>query len=159
MQSFVIKNGSEEIGSFPDINPVSITTDEECLACVEDLLDRVTTWSEEETQVLKACKAVCLAKEDDDVEFGPVQLLAIVNMAMSHPNVANELASIMVHMSETVDNELERPPEWNLLMLKTYSSIGKPMTRDPNAEVVSDDSEDESVEDFEEGEVPEPATE
>lgn len=153
--SFEIKKGTQALGTFADVNPVVINSDEECLSVLKTITDKIGNFSEEEKTILDICVETAKAAVEDDIKYGPNEMLGLANMAMAHPDLANELTAVMEFLTQSVENEVDADTlgDYFSNMFLAHLSLSKPLARDPkkldDPESESEDEEEEPVSDDE----------
>lgn len=146
MESFSIKQGDREVGSFQDTNPVVLENDEECVALLKTICEKVSSLSNEEKQTLEICRVAASTSDDTVVSFNPMTILEMANLALAHPEVGNEVMAVCEYINNSVDYEGSLPSNHDLNMLTAHASMGKMLAEGIKAaNGQENDSDDESL--------------
>jgi hypothetical protein len=118
-----VKQGERVIEEVPDINPVSLDSDEEAVKLIDSLLEGEENWSDKEKKLLARCRAAAAAADGDEVEFGPIELLAISRTGHRHGAVEKQLMALAHYLLDQTEFEGELPPDAYLTAAEAYSGF------------------------------------
>src|SRR5687768_13539537 len=97
--TFDIMVGTEKTGVAYDINPVDIKTDEQCKTMIEAIKKKLSSsLTEEDTKLLDCCLLVLSAKDGDDIQFGPGEIIGLSELTQRNPSIAHEIMACSTHL-------------------------------------------------------------
>lgn len=154
--TFDVMVKGEKKGEAFDVNPIYVSTDEQCKARLETLKSKLTL-TDSQVSLLDLCLAVVSAKDGDTVAFGPGEIIALSELAQSHPDSAAEIMACSHHLTASVDYDGELPPNIYLEAALAYGELSNIMSAalksvpiSQDTDIPDDDSEEELTDDDEE---------
>lgn len=146
--TFDVMIKGEKKGQAFDVNPVEVTTDAQCKDLLEKLKKKLSL-TDSQLSLVDLCISVVSANDGDDVHFGPGEVVALSELAQSHPDCATEIMACTHHITESVDCDGELPPNIYLEAALAYGELSNVMSAALKAGPISQDTE-VADEDFEE---------
>lgn len=143
----VMVKGEKKCQAF-DVNPVVISTDEQCKFLLEQLKNKLTL-TDSQASLLDLCLAVVSAQDGDNVEFGPGEIVGLSELAQCYPDSATEIMACSHHLTESVDCDGELPSNIYLEAALAYGELSNIMSAALKAGPISQDTNIPD-EDFEE---------
>jgi hypothetical protein len=110
-----------------EMTTVVINTDDECRECLENLRATMIL-SEEHIALLDACILVVSAKDDDNLLFGPPEIMGLFELAMAYPTRSNEITACTHHLVESIECDGDFPPDSHLVFEATQTALSNMMS-------------------------------
>ena len=158
VQTFDVLVKGNKVGFAYDVNPLVIERDEECKSYLE-ALKKELDFSDEEKSLIDVCLAVVSAKDGDDVTFGPVEIVALGDLAGKYPSKMKEIMACSHHLTQSTECSGDLPSGFYAIAADAHGALAEIMSSAlkigsiinvPNDDVSDDDfEEDISDEDFE----------
>ncbi len=139
----ILRDGVK-IGEAPDSLPECFEDDEECIEFLKELknlLGLPTKYN----QTIDNCMAVLTEKLDEEVQFGPVEILRLAELAFRYPHHGTKIMSAVQYLSNSVEFFGELPPNIFAQLGSAYALLGS-LPNKPN----NDDDENADMDDDEE---------
>lgn len=147
---FDIMNNGKKTGIAFNVNPVVVTSDDECCTLLTKFMQDHPDLSTDEKQLLTNCIGVTKASDDDDVSFGPAEILFLSQLAQTYPEHANDLVACSHFLTNNVDCEGELPPGLFLGLADAHGELSNMLTEalkmGDNIPELEDDVDDEDFE-------------
>ena len=151
--SFDVMVKGEKKGVAFDTNPCVVETDEQCLKELEQLLKDLPL-TETEAKLIKQCMSVATADDDEDVLFGPGELLDLAVLTGKYPDKVTQILACSNHLLGSIDCEGDMPDGIFLKMADMHGELGSLMSRAVKAGpgAIPDSDSDDDQDDEEDGE-------
>lgn len=120
--TFDVLVGGVKKGEAMNKNPVVIGSDISCCAQLR-VLDSTLPLTPGEKELIAQCMAVVSAKEGEDVSFGPMEILALGDMAQKYPTHTNEIIACSNHLSNSIEFDGDIPAEFYLQALGAHGTL------------------------------------
>lgn len=136
--TFDIFVGNEKKGIFHDTNPCIIDTDHECINTLNSLKKDLIL-SDSELDLVNQCIDTAKASPEDDVVFGPGEIIELGLMATRHPSKVYEIMACFHHLLYSVECEGDLPPNIFLNVASAYGSLSSLIRNDSSEDIVASD--------------------
>ena len=120
---FDVLEQGKKIGEFFDINPIEIDDDETCELYLLRIKNELPL-KEKDVELIDRCLSAVLAKVDDDISFGPEEIVLLGTLAMSYPSHAHEILACSLHITESLDCEIDVPPGLFASLALAHGALG-----------------------------------
>lgn len=87
---------------YSDPNPIKVNTDAECVEMLTSLMVELPL-NDMEKELIRSCLNVVMAKPDDDLKFGPCDLIELSLLAKNHSSRANGIQACSYHIYNSID--------------------------------------------------------
>lgn len=88
----------------PIFNPIIIHTDTEAFHCIKHIIKDVPITDTEELKLLLLCKHIVSAEIGEDIQsFGPLEIIALSELAQKYPLFTNQIMAISDHIVNSLD--------------------------------------------------------
>lgn len=121
--TFDIMMDGSKVGWTYDGVPPTINTDVECRQCLSDLRSSLPLTTEE-IELIDQCISVVSSANGDDVAFGPVEIVALGDLARKYPARSSDIIACSHHINESIDYEGELPAEALLGAAMAHAALG-----------------------------------
>jgi hypothetical protein len=129
-----------KVGWTYDGIPDTIHTDEECRKCLSDIRSTLPLTSDE-YKLVDQCISVVSAENGDDVVFGPIEILALGDLAKKYPERSSDIIACSHHISESIEWEGMIPDGAFLGAARAHAALGDAL--EMALKGVPDDSDEE----------------
>lgn len=133
-----------KVGEVPDSLPEYFEDDGECIAFLKELKNLLGLPAKY-SQTIDNCVAVLTEKLDEEVQFGPVEILQLAELAFRYPHHGTKIMSAVHYLSNSVEFFGELPEGIYAQLGGIYALLGSL----PN-KPVNDGDEDADLDDDEE---------
>jgi hypothetical protein len=121
--SFDIMVNGKKVGETFDFNPIVIETDDSCREFFLDIKENLPL-SESEIELIDGCMEVLLANIDDDVLFGPKEILELESLAEKYPSHTSKILACSHYLMESVDCDGEIPQGIFAELARAHGALG-----------------------------------
>lgn len=122
--TFDVYVNGEIKGKVHDINPIVIANDEVCNTTLLKIKAALENVEPDCIPLLDKCLNVVNVKEDESVDFGPLEFVELCSLAQRHIDLAKEILACCEHITESLHFEGSFPDNFFLKAASTYGSLG-----------------------------------
>jgi len=137
----ILRDGAK-IGEAPDSLPEFFENDEACIEFLKELKNMFELPAKYD-QTIDNCVAVLTEKLDEEVQFGPVEILRLAELAFRYPQRGTKIMSAVQYLSNSVEFFGELPPNIFAELGSVYALLGslpnKPIDDEENADLDDDE--------------------
>lgn len=121
--TFDIMMGGEKVGWTYDGTPNTINSDKECRECLMGLRSNLPLTSDE-IELMDRCISVVSTESGNDVVFGPVEIIALGDLAQKYPTNASDIIACSHHINESIEYEGDLPEGVFLGAAMAHAALG-----------------------------------